>query len=82
MLMNFDLSKVELSKNDVRRGITLPILLSKELAEFIGIVIGDGHLSVSTGKQKSGAPLIKSSLINSGFQEYRLFERMRVFAGK
>lgn len=61
--MNFDLSKVELSKNDIRRGIILPILLNKELAEFIGIVIGDGHLSISIGRQRSGAPLIRSDLI-------------------
>ncbi len=42
--MEFNLSKVELSKNDLRRGLSLPTRPSEELAEFIGILIGDGYL--------------------------------------
>lgn len=44
--MEFDLELVKPSKRDISRGIRLPRHLSVELAEFIGIVIGDGHLNV------------------------------------
>ena len=36
---------VEVSKRDVTANITLPKELTTELAELIGIIIGDGHLS-------------------------------------
>jgi len=42
--MKFDLSNIELSYNDIRKNLTLPIKPSKELAEFIGILIGDGYI--------------------------------------
>ena len=46
-----------MSKSDINRGIKLPKSLNKELAEFIGIMVGDGHLSwypgLSTYKSKS-----------------------------
>jgi len=42
--MKFDLSGIEMSKWDVSRGVKLPETLTEDLAEFIGIMIGDGHL--------------------------------------
>lgn len=42
--MEFDLSKIKVSNPDIKRGLVLPKNPSKELAEFIGIVIGDGYL--------------------------------------
>jgi len=42
--MRFDLTKIKLSNNDIKRGLTLPKCPSKELAEFVGILIGDGYL--------------------------------------
>jgi len=48
--MKFDLSKIELSKNDIKRGLILPKNPSKKLAEFIGILTGDGHISFRTKK--------------------------------
>lgn len=42
--MKFDLSHIEFSHYDIKRGIKLPEKPSEELAEFIGIVLGDGHL--------------------------------------
>lgn len=44
--MHFDISNIDYNHQDRKRGITLPISLSLELAEFIGIVIGDGSLKV------------------------------------
>jgi len=61
--MEFDLSKIEMSESDLRRGINLPKYLTTELAEFIGIVIGDGHLNFSIGEQKNGKPLIRSDIV-------------------
>lgn len=42
--MKFDLSKIRLSNNDIKRGLVLPGRPSKKLAEFIGVLIGDGYL--------------------------------------
>jgi len=42
--MRFNLTKIKLSKYDIKRGLTLPKYPSKELAEFVGILIGDGYL--------------------------------------
>ncbi|MBR9692142.1 hypothetical protein GOV06_05145 [Candidatus Woesearchaeota archaeon] len=50
--MKFDLSKIRLSKNDINKGLTLPKKSSKELAEFIGILAGDGHISFNTCQSK------------------------------
>ena len=47
--MEFDLSKIKFSKNDLKRNIKIPKILTKELAEFVGIIIGDGHV----GKHRS-----------------------------
>ncbi|MBI4894896.1 MAG: hypothetical protein HY831_00225 [Candidatus Aenigmarchaeota archaeon] len=42
--MNLDLSNVEFSKNDLRRRIRIPEILSEELAEDVGFHIGDGYM--------------------------------------
>ncbi len=36
---------VSLSYNDIKRKLTLPEKMSEELAEFMGIVAGDGHVN-------------------------------------
>ncbi len=41
----FDLSKIEFSRNDVKKGLTLPSELTPELAEDLGIMTGDGCLN-------------------------------------
>ena len=51
-----------MSKSDITRSIVLPKFLNKELAEFMGIMVGDGHLSFSIGKQRGGTLLIRSDL--------------------
>jgi intein/homing endonuclease len=42
--MKFDVSHIPLSSIDIKKKIILPKSLSKELAELIGIIIGDGYL--------------------------------------
>jgi len=43
-MVRLDTNKVEFSNNDIKRGIKIPQELTPELAEFIGIVIGDGNI--------------------------------------
>ncbi len=43
--MKFDLSEIKLSRIDKKRGLKLPMVPSKELAEFVGILAGDGYVN-------------------------------------
>ena len=43
--MEFDLSQIKLSSKDIKRGLVLPNYFSKDLAEFIGILAGDGFIN-------------------------------------
>lgn len=52
--MEFDLSKIKLSKNDIKIGLILPSKPSQELAEFVGILIGDGYLYNNFNKYRVG----------------------------
>lgn len=49
--MKFDLTKICVSKNDIKRGLTLPNEMSCELAEFIGILTGDGYMGYYPNKE-------------------------------
>ncbi len=42
--MIFRREKVEYSKQDIRKGIIIPEQLTPELAELIGMIVGDGYL--------------------------------------
>lgn len=44
--MKFDLSEIKLSRKDIKRGLKFPIEMNEKLAEDIGIMIGDGCISV------------------------------------
>ena len=48
------MSKIELSNHDIKRNLILPKLPSKELAEFVGIIIGDGYLYHKQNKYVMG----------------------------
>jgi len=63
---NFDLSKIELSVKDISRGIVFPKKLTDDLAEFIGIMVGDGHLDAKTWKKKDGQKAVRYNLKISG----------------
>ncbi len=43
--MKFDLSKIKLSRKDVKRGLRFPSEMNEKLAELYGVLIGDGCLS-------------------------------------
>jgi len=51
-LKNFNLKKVEFSRNDIKLGITIPKNMTKELAYMVGVHIGDGYLGIF--KRKDG----------------------------
>lgn len=44
--MKFDLSEIKLSRKDVKRGLKFPTEMNEKLAEDIGIMIGDGCISI------------------------------------
>ena len=44
--MKLDLSKIKFSNNDIRKNVQIPDTLTPKLAEFIGIMVGDGHVGV------------------------------------
>ena len=46
MVIELDISSIELSRKDVKKGIKLPAFLTSELAEDIGIHIGDGCMNI------------------------------------
>jgi len=46
----FDLSKIQMSKNDIKKGLKLPEKMTNWLAEDIGIMIGDGSITVCKRK--------------------------------
>lgn len=48
--MDFDLTKVEFSKKDLQKAIKIPKMLTPDLAEIVGLHIGDGHLGYRKDK--------------------------------
>ncbi|MEK6984439.1 MAG: hypothetical protein AABX33_07735 [Nanoarchaeota archaeon] len=44
--MKFDLSEIKLSRKDAKRGLSFPAEMNEKLAEDIGIMIGDGCISI------------------------------------
>lgn len=50
--MKLDLSKIQLSVHDVKKNIRLPRVLNPNLAELIGIHIGDGYLGYRENKKE------------------------------
>lgn len=50
--MKFNVSNIELSNKDKKRELDLPTNPSKELAEFIGILTGDGYINYYPDQHK------------------------------
>ena len=71
--MKFDLSKIEMSKQDIKKGVRLPSRLTRDLAEFVGIMVGDGHLSSFVRLDKKGRKIIQSDLKISGNKKERCY---------
>ena len=44
--MKFNLSKIKFSKSDLNKNITLPKRITADLAEEIGLHIGDGSMNI------------------------------------
>jgi hypothetical protein len=74
--MKFDLSIIKISKPDIRRNIRFPEELTPELAEFIGIMIGDGHLTRVIGKNRDGSNSLKSDIVISGNKKELNYHKM------
>ncbi|MBI2655806.1 hypothetical protein HYX06_05300, partial [Candidatus Woesearchaeota archaeon] len=52
-MMKLDLSKIKFSNNDIRKNIIIPDILTPKLAEFIGTIVGDGHIGFQKTKRGS-----------------------------
>ncbi len=63
--MKLDLSKIKFSNNDVRKNVKIPDILTPKLAEFIGIMVGDGHVGYYK-YHRMGKPSINYDIRVSG----------------
>jgi intein/homing endonuclease len=52
--MYFDVSRIPSSRSDKKNNIRLPNTLTCELAEFLGVMVGDGHVSVQKRRKQNG----------------------------
>lgn len=52
--MKLDVSGIEMSESDMKRGVKLPACLDSKLAELLGIMVGDGHLGYYPTYSKRG----------------------------
>lgn len=57
--MKLDSSKIEFSRPDIKREVKLPKKLTSELAEFVGIMLGDGHTNIDQGVYSNGKKYTK-----------------------
>ncbi len=65
--MEFNLSKIEFSKFDKKNGLVLPNKMTIELAEFIGIMVGDGH--IGQYKDNDNQIVIAGNIRDKGYYE-------------
>ncbi len=63
--MKFDLSKIKRSNSDIKRRVKLPNRLTTKLSEFIGIMVGDGHLRLNFDT-RTGGRYVRSDILVSG----------------
>ena len=61
--MRFKLSKIEKSRSDIKRNIKFPTVLNKDLAELLGILVGDGSLGFYSRKNIRGSSYYIQRLI-------------------
>lgn len=52
--MKFDLSRIKFSKSDTNKNIVLPERMNSDLAEEIGLHIGDGSMNIYYNKGRKG----------------------------
>ncbi len=67
--MEFDLSKIKLSCYDRKRGLILPTKPSEDLAEFIGILAGDGYISYDSKKYSYVVEIAGNKVLDKDYLE-------------
>src|SRR3989344_6026815 len=65
---------IQYSPQDKKREIKIPTSLTSELAEFIGIMVGDGNIYMNTSKYRSKYEI----RIAGHFHEDREYHKRRV----
>jgi intein/homing endonuclease len=67
--MKFDVSQIKLSCYDIKRGLVLPSTPSEELAEFIGILTGDGFINHYSDKNSYIIDIAGSKKLDKDYLE-------------
>ena len=70
MMIRLDLSNVRFSKRDKEKGINIPQYLTPEIAEDIGIQVGDGSMYYKTSKKCADAITVSSNYKELDYLEY------------
>lgn len=73
MIMEFDLRNIEFSGADIKRKLILPTKMTKELAELIGIIIGDGHMEIYKSNRITHSALKFSGHKSEDFDYYNRY---------
>ena len=68
--MEFDLTQIKLSHNDIKRGLILPNRHSELLAEFIGILAGDGYINSDSKKYSYIIEIAGNKILDKDYLEY------------
>ncbi len=71
--MELDVSTIRVSKNDLRCGLKLPRVMTLELAEFIGIMMGDGHLGYYRGTLGNGKRYVNYQIKVAGNKAEKIY---------
>lgn len=64
--LKLKLSNIKFSRNDLKREIILPIQMSPQLSELIGILLGDGHVGIHRSSSTSKCKYIHYQIIIVG----------------
>src|SRR3990167_3023948 len=70
MNMEFNNKNIEYSRKDISKNIKLPNILTPELAEIFGIIIGDGHLEYRKYKTTTAYSIYIAGNLTEDFDYY------------
>lgn len=63
------MNEIKLSKNDIKRGLSLPNEYSEQLAEYIGILAGDGYINFDAKKYSYIIEIAGNKILDKDYLE-------------